>query len=165
MVFKIQIKIQTIVKNRIFVLSTLSILFFGCKSLKTDTTLRNNKDDMIALEQKDFMKVGTLITAYEMSYFNDHSIIYSPKDKKWHMYGISMIPSTELIHLTADSLTQVGWKKSKSFVYKGLEIWAPHIIYHKELYYMFYTSIGVPREIRYSVSSDLNEWTHPSSKP
>lgn len=157
--------IEIMVRNSAFVLVALSLFSFGCKSNGTDATMRANMEDTATLEQKDLMKVGALRTAYEMPYFNDHSIIYNPQDNQWHLYGISMDPSIELIHLTADSLTQAGWKKEKPFVYMGKEIWAPHIIYHDSLFYMFYTSIGVPREIRYTVSSDLNEWSHPSSKP
>ena len=71
----------------------------------------------------------------------------------------------EFIHLTADSLTQTGWEKHESFRYKGQEIWAPHIIKHDDTFYMYYTSIGVPRQIRYSTSKDLFNWEHPSDEP
>jgi len=152
-------------KNKLCTLFALLILFLSCKTLKTEAISRNEKDDKLAQMQKDHIKIGAIYTAYKMPYFNDHSIIYNSKDKKWHMYGISKSPSIELIHLIADSLTQKGWEKEEPFVYKGKEIWAPHIIQHDNLFYMFYTSIGVPREIRYTVSSDLNEWSHPSSKP
>ena len=39
-----------------------------------------------------------------------------------------------------------------------------HIFMHEHMTYMFYTSIGIPREIRYTVSKDLFEWSHPSDE-
>ena len=46
-----------------------------------------------------------------------------------------------------------------------MEIWAPHIIKHDGLYYMYYTSIGTPRAIRLATSKDLWTWEHPSDEP
>jgi len=113
---------------------------------------------------KDSIYIGEIFTFYKLPYAYDHTIIYNSTDKKWHLYGI-FADNKKFIHLTADSLTQKNWIKQKSFIYKGLEIWAPHIIYHNEMYHMFYTSIGTPRQIRYSISKDLFNWTHPSDKP
>lgn len=112
----------------------------------------------------DTIVLGELFTIYKLPYAYDHSVIYNPADKKWHLYGIEAGNKT-FIHLTADSLTQRGWQKHESFAYKDYEIWAPHIIEHQGLYYMFYTSIGVPRQIRYAVSKDLFHWSHPSDEP
>jgi len=108
--------------------------------------------------------IGDMVTIYELPYAYDHSIIYNRMDKKWHLYGIEA-GNKSFIHLIADSLTQQGWVKQEPFVYKGREIWAPHIIENEDLFYMYYTSIGVPREIRYAVSRDLNSWEHPSDEP
>ncbi len=112
----------------------------------------------------DSISIGDMFTFYELPYAYDHSIIYNKKDRKWHLYGIEAGNKT-FIHLTADSLTQREWEKREPFSYKGLEIWAPHIIEHQDLYYMYYTCIGVPREIRLAVSEDLNSWSYPSEDP
>lgn len=146
-------------RNFFFVV-TIFLLFMGCRPLiKTQKSINS-----IGEMSSDSIKVGELFTLYELPFAYDHSIIYNKSDKKWHLYGIQN-PSVNFIHLTADSLTQRNWKKQDPFEYKGKAIWAPHIIEHENLFYMFYTSIGVPREIRIAVSKDLNTWTHPSDKP
>ncbi|WP_217447623.1 family 43 glycosylhydrolase [Maribellus comscasis] len=109
------------------------------------------------------IQLGEIFTSYEIPYLNDHTIIYNAKDKKWHLYGI-ISPQTNFIHLIADSLTQKGWVKEKPFSDGAVEIWAPHIIFHNNLYHMFYTKIGIPREIHHVVSRDLFNWSK-SEKP
>ncbi len=125
---------------------------------------KNKSETTREYKRADNIEIGEQFTIYEMPYAYDHSIIYNANDKKWHLYGIELGNST-FIHLTADSLTQRGWEKHKPFIYKNKEIWAPHIIKHDDTYYMFYTSIGVPREIRLATSKDLFEWKHYSEEP
>ncbi|GAB3655161.1 hypothetical protein GCM10028791_26240 [Echinicola sediminis] len=110
------------------------------------------------------LELGELSTIYQLPYAYDHTVIYHQDEGKWHLYGI-INDNREFIHLTADSLTQEGWEKHDSFRYKGQEIWAPHIIESDGRYHMFYTSIGVPRQIRYAVSEDLYNWKHPFKEP
>ncbi len=117
----------------------------------------------IVLDTTGSISVGEKFLIYELEYAVDHSIIYNPDDKKWHLFGIEKGQS--FIHLTADSLTQRGWEKHESFRFKDKDIWAPHIIMYEDLYYMFYTCIGVPRQIRLSTSKDLFEWEHYSEEP
>ncbi len=142
---------------------TLLVVFVwavtGCQQQKKTLSSVGQRSDT-----SKSIEVGELFTLYELPFAYDHTIIFNPKDKKWHLYGI-MSPSVKFIHLTADSLTQRGWHKAEPFEYKGREIWAPHIVFHDDLYYMFYTSIGSPREIRYATSPDLYNWTHPSTEP
>ena len=114
-------------------------------------------------EEQSSIKIGEIITLYEIPYLNDHSIVYNPKDNKWHLFGI-ISPQTRFIHLTADSLTQQGWEREEDFTDGGAEIWAPHIIFHDSLFHMFYTRIGVPREIHHITSQDLFNWSD-SPKP
>ena len=103
---------------------------------------------------------GGITTLYETPCLIDHSIVYNDIDKKWHLFGI-INPSTSFIHLTADSLTQQGWvRENEDFADGGKDIWAPHIINHDGLFYMFYTKIGVPREICLATSKDLYEWEY-----
>lgn len=110
--------------------------------------------------------VGKPFVAYEIPYVDDHSVIFSPSDRKWHMFGI-VSGHKSFIQLTADSLTQIPWERHEDFIVGNgdKEIWAPHIILHDGLFYMFYTMIGEPREIRHAVSKDLHEWSHPDSNP
>ncbi len=113
---------------------------------------------------RDAISVGESWTFFELPFAFDHTVIYHPVEEKWHLYGIQK-PMVSFIHLTADSLTQKAWRKQEPFSYNDMEIWAPHILQHDGLFYMFYTSIGVPRQIRYAVSEDLNNWRHPSAEP
>jgi beta-xylosidase len=113
--------------------------------------------------QNKSIEIGEIITLYKIPYLMDHSIIYNVTEKKWHLYGIES-PHTSFIHLTADSLTQEGWIKGDSFSDGGAEIWAPHIILHDNLYHMYYTKIGIPREIHHVVSKDLYNWSE-SAEP
>jgi hypothetical protein len=108
--------------------------------------------------QSPHIEIGALMTLYKTDYLNDHTIIYSAHEKKWHLYGIEH-PHTRFIHLTADSLTQEGWDKREPFTDGSAEIWAPHIVHHDDQYHMFYTKIGVPREIHHVVSKDLDQWS------
>lgn len=118
---------------------------------------QSQQDETISIE------IGDKITLYEIPYVNDHSIIFNPNDRKWHLFGI-INPHTRFIHLTADSLTQQGWEREEDFSVGGAEIWAPHLVYHDSLFHMFYTQIGVPREIHHIFSADLYTWSK-SSEP
>lgn len=108
----------------------------------------------------DLIEIGKGIHSFTGIYINDHSVIYNPIEKKWHMYGI-VNDEKSFIHLTADSLTQPNWVENKHFNDLGKTIWAPHIISDKGRYFMFYTRIGVPRQIVCSESTNLWNWTEP----
>ena len=135
-----------------------SFIIGSCNNTKHNRTIVQNTS------KADTIEVGEMFTLYKLPYAYDHAIIYNPMDKQWHLFGI-MAGHKAFIHLVADSLTQQGWEKKESFVYKDIEIWAPHIIHHDNQYYIFYTSIGIPRRIRYAVSKDLYNWEHPSDEP
>ncbi len=108
----------------------------------------------------DLLEVGTGIPAFTGIYINDHSVIYNPIQKIWHMFGI-VKGKKSFIHLTADSLSQPKWIEIKHFTDSGEEIWAPHIIAEKGKYFMFYTRIGVPRQLVCVESTDLWNWSEP----
>ncbi|MEC3908256.1 family 43 glycosylhydrolase [Tamlana sp. 2201CG12-4] len=147
-----------------FVVSLIMMLI-QCKTKGEEKTNENiSVEDNARSKIPDSISIGEMFTIYKLPYAYDHTIIYSSVDKKWHLYGIEA-GNKSFIHLTADSLTQEGWEKHKPFTYQDEEIWAPHILEHEGLYYMFYTNIGVPREIRLSISKDLFEWEHFSKEP
>ncbi|UDQ98530.1 family 43 glycosylhydrolase [Lentisphaerota bacterium WC36G] len=140
----------------IFLTTVTATFFLGC------TTVVEREFPPTKLAN---IKVGKEFIIYKLNFAYDHAIIYNKNDKKWHLYGIWK-DCRSFVHLTADKLTQRNWKKEdKTFSYKNKNIWAPHIIEHDGLFYMFYTSIGVPREMRLAVSKDLYNWEHPSDKP
>jgi alpha-glucosidase len=129
-----------------------------------DTVTMNlcSEGGYVAMISKQSVSVGEPEIVYETPYLCDHTIVFSPKEKQWHLFGITE-GHKHFIHLTADSILQTPWKKCEDFIIEGneLEIWAPHVIFHDDLFYMFYTVVNEPREIRYSISKDLYHWEHP----
>lgn len=110
-------------------------------------------------------------------YINDHCFIRG-EDGAWHMYGITaeepLKPLQELdfAHATAKRLMQLPWTKqphalSTSKAHEEAHLWAPHVIRHEGLYYMFYCA-GGPTNSQYRIhlatSTDLKTWTrHPEN--
>ena len=44
------------------------------------------------------VELGEIITLYKTPYLNDHSIIYNPKEQKWHFYiGIDFSNNKEIL--------------------------------------------------------------------
>lgn len=149
-------------KTKFFV---IIIIFFSVLFLvKSSCETKKQQQQKTTAAKNNSIMIGEQNTIYKMPYAYDHSIIYNDVDKKWHLYGIEA-GNKSFIHLTADSLTQQGWEKQEPFVYQEEEIWAPHIIKHEGLYYMFFTNIGVPREIRLATSKDMYNWKHYSYEP
>ncbi len=140
------------------------MFFFVIFLLQTSCVGKRQNQSVVVTSENDSISIGEELTIYKMPYAYDHSIIYNVEQRKWHLYGIEAGNKT-FIHLTADSLTQQGWKKHKPFAYKKEEIWAPHIIENNGFFYMFFTNIGVPREICLSISKDLFEWEDYSEEP
>jgi arabinan endo-1,5-alpha-L-arabinosidase len=107
------------------------------------------------------------------AYINDHSIVRGP-DQRWHMFGITQ-PEPELIvgderelaHATSPDLTAAMWTKQPNALRADENLgetllWAPHVIQHDGLYYMFYTGGGKEGsafQMRLATSPDLQAWT------
>lgn len=128
----------------------VSILLLGLAALSLSACIQGR-----------VLQVGEPRLAYEIEYFNDHTVVYNPDDGLWHVFGI-ISPQSEFIHLVSESLTSGDWTRHDNFnLGDGTEIWAPHIVRDNDgLYHMFYTRIGSPREIGHSVSDDLFHWAH-----
>jgi beta-fructofuranosidase len=110
-------------------------------------------------------------------YINDHCFVKGAGG--WHLFGIThaepMNPMDEdnLAHATADRLTQVPWKKkpyalSIDAAFKEEHLWAPHVIVHSGLYYMYYCA-GDKDHLRYKIhlatSKDLTSWKRHGANP
>jgi hypothetical protein len=110
-------------------------------------------------------------------YINDHCFIYG--EGEWHLFGITReepakpLEEIHFAHATAKTLTQNPWKKlpfAMSAVFdpwREVHLWAPHVVHHNGLYYMFYCA-GDPDHTKYKIhlatSKDLKEWTrHPAN--
>lgn len=111
---------------------------------------------------------------------NDHCFVYG-RDGRWHFFGITderpmdapPSPHAEyLAYATASTLNQKPWQR-ESFPIKAdpaigeVHLWAPHIIEHDGLYYMYYCA-GDPDHTKYKInlatSKDLRTWQrHPAN--
>lgn len=111
-------------------------------------------------------------------YINDHCVIRGP-DGLWHMFGITHfeppnpLDEDHLAHATARDLWQVPWDKHPFALDYAEEpwgethLWAPHVVEHDGLYYMFYCA-GDEDHTRYKIhlatSDDLWNWErHPEN--
>lgn len=125
---------------------------------------------------------ATFYAAAEPWCVNDHTLVQGP-DRTWHLFGITHPkplswendPGRQLAHATATGLAQNPWQTQPFAVKRDLDqhgellLWAPHVIRHDGLYYMF-VCVGAPdnNHSRYRIhlltSPDLKEWTrHPNN--
>lgn len=111
-------------------------------------------------------------------YINDHTIVRGP-DGLWHMFGITHqepanpIDEKNFAHATSPTLTNSSWKKHPFALTADpaqgeVHLWAPHVILHKGLYYMFYCA-GDEDHSKYKIhlatSPDLWTWTRHQGNP
>lgn len=113
-------------------------------------------------------------------YINDHCFIRTG-DGKWHLFGITReepakpIEEISFAHATAETLLQSPWSKqppaltvAREAPWREVHLWAPHVIFHNELYYMFYCaggSNGANYRIHLATSPDLKTWTRSPRNP
>lgn len=89
------------------------------------------------------------------NYVNDHTLIYNGK---WHLIGITSkkgLPTLEryFVYAVGDDLSHKFKEKSK-IIDNGTLAWAPSVIEHNSLYYMFYG----PSPTKLAVSYDFGDW-------
>jgi beta-fructofuranosidase len=112
---------------------------------------------------------------------NDHTFVRG-RDGTWHVFGITHIlpvnfardPGKNLLHATARTLTQSPWHKEPFAVtadwdkYGEWFFWAPHVIEHEQLYYMFVcagNNQGHKYKIHLLTSRDLWHWERSAANP
>ena len=112
---------------------------------------------------------------------NDHTFIRG-RDGTWHVFGITHIlpvnfardPGKNLLHATARTLTQAPWHKEPFAVTADWDrhgewlFWAPHVIEHDGLYYMFVcagNNRGHQYKIHLLTSRDLYHWDRSPANP
>ena len=127
---------------------------------------------------EDFVKIyDPTIGENEPWYINDHTIVYA--NGEWHLFGITHAepgsPLEEVLcahAVTKDilhtPLTKCPYPFSADPEYKEKHFWAPHIILHEGLYYMFYCGGSLEGSDTYRIhlatSSDLINWKrHPEN--
>jgi sucrose-6-phosphate hydrolase SacC (GH32 family) len=131
------------------------------------------------------LRIGALQRIYDPSvgehqpwYINDHCFIHG-EDGVWHMYGITHaepacpLDETCLAHATTPSLTRAPWVKQPFALqadrtWHETHLWAPHVIHHAGLYWMYYCAGGVEHaryRIHVATSTDLWHWTRHAANP
>ncbi|MGN0543625.1 MAG: hypothetical protein ACI4JG_09270 [Acutalibacteraceae bacterium] len=98
----------------------------------------------------------TLLSPFRFGkYVNDHTLYY---DGKWHLIGITSkqgTPNCEryFVHAEGETL-QKPLKETCKVIDTGTLAWAPCVIEHNGLYYMFYG----PSPTKLAVSFDSGDW-------
>lgn len=107
----------------------------------------------------------------EKWYINDHCIIKG--EDGWHLFGIThKEPAAPLdekccAHAIGRSLNDNAWKKLPYPIvtdskYGEAHFWAPHVIYHDGLYYMYWCAGSLEGNDKYKImlatSKDLYTW-------
>ena len=135
-------------------------------------------------EKGTMLQCGEFVKIYDPSvgeeqrwYINDHCFVYGPKNR-WHLFGITHpepahpLDEDNFAHATAKTLLQQPWAKQSLALTVASEspwneehLWAPHVILHSGIYYMFYCA-GDRDHTKYKIhlatSPDLQTWTrHP----
>ncbi|MBN2581108.1 MAG: hypothetical protein JXB10_19145 [Pirellulales bacterium] len=133
----------------------------------------------------DMVKIGKYTKIFDQSVgeetdwaINDHCFVRDDAGT-WHVFGIThpkpFVPedADNFAHATAKKLLQTPWKKHPFALSVDPStgeyvLWAPHVIRHQGLYYMFYCA-GSPDHTKYrlhlATSPDLKTWTRCPDNP
>ncbi len=110
-------------------------------------------------------------------YINDHTIVKG--EDGWHLFGITHAEPAKALdekfcaHALSTDLLSVPFEKlpfplCAETEHNELHFWAPHVIKHDGLYYMFYCAGSLQGHDKYRIhlatSTDLYNWTkHPEN--
>ena len=111
-------------------------------------------------------------SAAEPWYINDHTLIQD-EGGRWHVFGIwhaepaAPLDETMFLHASADDLAGAQWSVHDPVLHARTElgethVWAPHVIRHDGLYWMFYaggTADHTAYRMTLATSRDLFAWT------
>ncbi|MGI6165834.1 MAG: family 43 glycosylhydrolase [Limnochordia bacterium] len=132
------------------------------------------------------VRAGEFVRIYDPSvgekeqwYINDHCFVQGV-DGTWHLFGITHeepanpLDEKNFAHATASTLLQQPWDKQPFALsadwdnWREVHLWAPHVVYHDGLYYMFYCA-GDPDHTKYKIhlatSEDLWHWERHRANP
>ena len=107
-------------------------------------------------------------------YINDHAFIQDRSDQ-WHIFGIwhpepaNPLDETFFLHASSPSLERPQWVFHPPVIQARIHlgethVWAPHVVFHEDLYWMFYCGGTVDHHayrICYATSRDLFTWDRP----
>jgi hypothetical protein len=122
----------------------------------------------------DFNEIPNYVPPRPGWHVNDHCFIRD-SDGAWHMFGIvapnpysgDLTVINWLGHAIAQRLEQNPWEEMSPPFYETLTaggvVWAPYVIFHNGVYWMFYCAGGAPERfvIRLRTSPDLLHWSEP----
>lgn len=127
----------------------------------------------------EFVKVyDPSIGENEPWYINDHTVVQD--EKGWHLFGITHAePAAPLDEKTCayaftEDILHIPFKKGTPPFYAEAErgeahFWAPHIVLHQGLYYMYYCAGSLEGSTKYRIhlatSKDLVHWTKHDENP
>lgn len=111
-------------------------------------------------------------SAEEPWYINDHTLIQD-FGGRWHVFGIwhpepaAPLDETMFLHASTQDLTGAEWTVHEPVLHARTElgethVWAPHVIRHDGLYWMFYaggTADHTAYRMTLATSPDLLTWT------
>ncbi len=125
----------------------------------------------------EFAKIYDPSEGDQKWYINDHTLVHA--EDGWHLFGITHEEPAKPLEevwcahaFAADILHEPLCKRTPSFRAERdeneLHFWAPHVIKHEELYYMFYCAGSLEGHDKYRIhlatSPDLENWTrHPEN--
>ena len=155
--------------------------------LLTVLILLNNPGRLFAAEDIiTEVQCGDFVQIYNQSlgedkewYINDHCFIQD-EYSTWHLFGITHeepanpLEEINFAHATSDSLLKYPWIKqifaltvSTEPPWDETHVWAPHVILHNGIYYMYYCAGGKDNtkyKIHLATSTNLKTWTrHPQN--
>jgi hypothetical protein len=149
-------------------------------------SITNTPSSLLATGRRVLVEAGEFKKIYDPSLgeqeswsINDHCIIRDEQTGLWHLFGITHaeplhpMDEKQLAHACAASLQQVPWEKQAMALVADYEkwdevhLWAPHVIRHDGLYYMF-VCVGDDSSHSYKIhlatSTDLFSWErHPAN--
>lgn len=150
-------------------------------SVLTLTASAQNTTSQTLVESGEFIKIyDPSVDENEKWYINDHCFVRG-QDGTWHMYGITRqepaIAEQEIhfAHATAKTLLQQPWNKqpfaldvATNAPWNETHLWAPTMVFHDGLYYMYYCAGGKDRtqyKLNLVTSPDLKTWTRSPHNP
>ncbi len=165
------------ISSTIIIIFALSFLPDNCCAI-INNTFSNCDSNLISVGQ--FTNIYNRKTGKKEWWINDHCFVMDTAGK-WHFYGITdekpqgapaSPHANHLAYAVASKLTQSPWQKMPFPLVadesKGeIHLWAPHVIFHDDLYYMYYCA-GDHDHSKYKInlatSTDLRNWKrHPAN--
>lgn len=157
------------------------LILFWCFAAGSSPVLAADSAPRTLVECGPFVKIyDPSVGEKEPWYINDHCFIQD-QHGTWHLFGITRPEparpeeETNFAHATAKTLLQQPWVKqpfaltvAREAPWNETHLWAPYVIFHDNLYYMYYCAGGSDHtkyKINLATSPDLETWTRSPKNP